>query len=338
MSAYRSSKRPPHIVFLVDTSPFLYTNNTLDDSSVTSLQAMILRILLYYVDMVDDRTTWGFRFFNTNSASITMSNRRFLPVSSQSIQDFLKELFIKVDQERAKPPTTNDTDSCYSNLKQTLMQTLAEFRWKDIDLLGASPRSQSIPNSTKSVTIKNYMYVVSHRPHTMDDLQHYMGESTAMVDKHRVLTCIQKIADDLKRWLWDDYANHQISINWIDREDTKTHKEVDLLIQTGFGSIMQMFGGHLITETMLKQDYAYWGLSFGTVFDHYRSLSMDATPELKLPILPDPKGKKLISNDKSNNSNNQIDTPIWSGPLISKTTNEDHLQTQINTKTQPQTY
>lgn len=267
MSAYRSNKRPPHIVFLVDTLPFL-PPNTLDESSVSNLQAMIVRILLYYVDMVDDRITWGFRFFNTNSASITMSNRRFLPVSSSSIDDFVKELHAKVDLERNKLATTTpsslmdqqqqqrsihkktihhnkaSTDSCFSNLKQTLMQTLAEFQWKDIDLLGASPRSQRIRNSAKSgphhqhdqpLPVHNYMYVISHRPHTVADLQYYMDRRhdrnsvqtrlTLELDKVDALACIQKMADELKRWLWDDYANHQISINWIDRENTKVHQQ-----------------------------------------------------------------------------------------------------------------
>jgi hypothetical protein len=217
--------------------------------------------------MVDDRITWGFRFFNTNSASITMSNRRFLPVSSHSIDDFVKELHAKVDLERSKlAPTTPSsplmdqqqqlsihkktihhnkasTDSCFSNLKQTLMQTLAEFQWKDIDLLGASPRSQRIRNSAKSgphhhhhlhdqpVAVNNYMYVISHRPHTVADLKYYMDRRhdrksvqtrlTLEHDKMDALACIQKMADELKRWLWDDYANHQISINWIDQENTK---------------------------------------------------------------------------------------------------------------------
>lgn len=91
---------------------------------------------------------------------------------------------------------------------------------------------------------------------------------------------------------------------------------MDLLIQTGFESIMHMFGGHLITEHMLKCDFDYWGLSFGTVFNHYRSLHMNAVPQLKLPMKPDLQGKKLISTDEATDN---FDTPLWCGPFISKT-------------------
>ncbi|KAI8077673.1 uncharacterized protein BX664DRAFT_362469 [Halteromyces radiatus] len=375
MSVYRSSKRPPHIVFLVDTLPFIHLECKTDEETFASIQAIILRILLYYVDNVDDRITWGFRFFNTNSTSITMSNRRFHPVSTQSIQEFVKELGTKVHHDRFKTaadkdmmatvkvdPTNNNNDSCFSNLKQTLMQTLAEFQWKDIDLLGASPRSQRIRNSAKGstsshhvrrdqpVVLNNYMYVISHRPHTLSDLRHYIEghhtkksiqtKLTPQGDIMDAFHSIQQMADELKRWLWDDYANHQISINWIDRESWTTQKEIDRFIQQGFESIMEMFGGHLIQEPMLQYDYDYFGLSFATVFDHYRCRHMDAPPQLKLSMTHLQQQKKL-TNVPENIS--KLDTPVWSGPLISNLEKLEQCQIhayrmnrqKLNHKTQP---
>ncbi|ORZ15210.1 hypothetical protein BCR42DRAFT_416627 [Absidia repens] len=358
MSGTRLSKRPPHIVFLVDTLPFVEAT-TLDESAIASLQALVVRILLYYVDAVDDRITWGFRFFNTNSTSITMSNRRFYPISTHSIHDFVKELRAKVDHERIKAATTaqgngdqsiinksnGTSDSCFSNLKETLMQTLTDFQWKDIDLLGASPRSQRVRNSTKTggghhrrhqpVVLNNYMYILSHRPHTLSGLHHYMEGhhvkktiQTKLTSQGELIDAydtMQKMADELKRWIWDGYATNQISINWIDKASSRAPKEMDTFIRTGFDAIMQMFGGHLIDESLLEYDYEHFGLSFGTLFNHYRNKLMDPVPELKLPMVRCQQGKKMVPHD-DNNDNKKADSPDWSGHLISRVNRQDCFQ------------
>ncbi|CAO3639638.1 unnamed protein product [Cunninghamella echinulata] len=61
MSVYRQSKRPPHVVFLVDIQPLIHLSHV-DTHSLEYIQTLILRILLYYVENVDNRITWGYRF------------------------------------------------------------------------------------------------------------------------------------------------------------------------------------------------------------------------------------------------------------------------------------
>ncbi|CAO3593177.1 unnamed protein product [Absidia cylindrospora] len=224
------------------------------------------------------------------------------------------------------------------------MQTLTDFQWKDIDLLGASPRSQRVRNSTKAggghhrrhqpVALNNYMYILSHRPHTLSGLHHYMEGHHIKKTIQTKLTCqgemidaydtMQKMADELKRWIWDGYATNQISINWIDKASSKTPKEMDTFICSGFDAIMQMFGGHLINESLLEYDYEHFGLSFGTLFNHYRNKLMDPVPELKLPMVRCQQGKKLEPPD--DNNDNKTDTPTWSGHLISRVNRQDCFQ------------
>ncbi|KAI9305947.1 hypothetical protein BJ944DRAFT_239195 [Cunninghamella echinulata] len=359
MSVYRQSKRPPHVVFLVDIQPLVHLKHV-DTHSLENIQTLILRILLYYVESVDDRITWGYRFFNSLSTSITMSNRRFHPVSTTSLKDFVNELYLKVTHERSKLhktkilpaelphnpienedredqgqeeeeikiqnniTLTKEMDPCFVNLKQALMQTLAEFQWKDIDLLGASPRSQRIRNSTikggsrrnEPLLINNYLYVISHRPKSFTDLNHYIyGQHEKPPNqKHDellgIFDRIDYMASELKRWLWEDFANQHISINWMDCNDNDTSDATSNYIQKGLNSVMQMFGGCLIPETMLKIDYSHYGLSFATLFEHYRYQYMDSNPTLNLS-----KPTKKRSSSSSSDIEN-LDVPIWAGDIL----------------------
>ncbi|CAO3639642.1 unnamed protein product [Cunninghamella echinulata] len=214
-------------------------------------------------------------------------------------------------------------DPCFVNLKQALMQTLAEFQWKDIDLLGASPRSQRIRNSTikggsrrnEPLLINNYLYIISHRPKSFTDLNHYIygqHEKSPNQKYNELLGIFDRIdymAGELKRWLWEDFANQHISINWMDSDDNNTIDATSNYIQKGFNSVMQMFGGCLIPETMLKIDYSRYGLSFATLFEHYRYQYMDANPTLNLSK---PTKKEASSSSDIDNS----DIPIWIGDIL----------------------
>lgn len=113
---------------------------------------------------------------------------------------------------------------------------------------------------------------------------------------------------------------------------------MDTFIQTGFDAIMQMFGGYVISETLLEYDYEHFGLSFGTLFEHYRKKLMDPVPELKLPMVRHQQGKKQTPLEENSNNNNKIDTLAWSGHLVSKTkpqgknSSDDHYYGFISTK------
>ncbi|CAO3635523.1 unnamed protein product [Cunninghamella blakesleeana] len=345
MSVYKQNKRPPHVVFLVDIQPLIYLNHV-DTQSLESIQTLILRILLYYVESVDSRITWGYQLFNSISTSITMSNRRFHPMSTTSINDFVNELYLEVTHEDSKlhktkamvPTATTVTttdleedmkkkenmDPSFVILKQALMQTLAEFQWKDIDLLGASPRSQRIRDSTikggtrsnDSIPINHYLYIISHRPKSFTDLNHYIygHHEKPPTPKHKELLGIfnhmEYMANELKRWLWEDFANQHISVHWVDRDDNDTVDVTSNYIQKGLNSVMQTFGGCLIPETMLKTDFSHYGISFASLFEHYRFQYMSPNPTLNLskPI------RGRISSSPSSMIN--LDVPVWAGDII----------------------
>ncbi|ORX58926.1 hypothetical protein DM01DRAFT_1209443 [Hesseltinella vesiculosa] len=312
MNVSRTSKRPPHVVFLVDTS--IFTNQNANNSfTIEDLQTMILRILLYYIDCVDDRMTWGYCLTNTcMDTAPTVNSRRFFQTTATALEDFVAQLDAMVPriQDPQPDPSTTPTQAplCarFTNLKRSLMQMLGEFQWKDIDHLGASPRGQrvrhgsSIKGMGPTLPIVNYIYVISRYPTSISDLKTFIYGQRARVIQTKLTARgalmdayddISHMANDLKRLLWDGCANQNLSINWINALDHQVSPfpseapEMTRLIQSGFSALMSMFGGHLIPGSLLRYDEdESFGLSFATMFDQYRLALMYDSPEFRWAV------------------------------------------------------
>ena len=82
-----NKRSAPHVIFLVNIA----------EPNVDTIQHLILNILLYFLDCVDKRTTWGYRFFNgsNNNAATTFvsttANQSFRSISVNTLETFKQD-------------------------------------------------------------------------------------------------------------------------------------------------------------------------------------------------------------------------------------------------------
>ncbi|KAJ8656835.1 hypothetical protein O0I10_007432 [Lichtheimia ornata] len=260
----------PHVVFLIDVVQ-QYENG--HDATVRWIQGMVLRILLYFLDSVDKRTTWGYRFFNSKTRSIAMTNQSFHPISTKTVHEFANEFSKRIKNEH--DPSSKAVDAPFTVVTRSLVQALAEFHWSDIDLSSESPRRQwsnsAASRGMQKIDIKNYTYLLTPAPHSLEALQRYMpshstinsNEDTDVNDQ--LAQWLQLMHSELRKWLWEDYANHRISLSWVDTGSFIGNSE-ELLLCNGLGSILRPFGGTHIRSSMLMSHFGSYGVSFSEVF------------------------------------------------------------------------
>lgn len=216
-----NKRSAPHVVFLIDVVQ-QYENG--HDATVRWIQGMVLRILLYFLDSVDKRTTWGYRFFNSKTRSIAMTNQSFQPISTKTVHEFANEYSKRIKNEH--DPNLKAVDAPFTVVTRSLVQALAEFHWSDIDLSSESPRRQwsqsAASRGMQKIDIKNYTYLMSPAPHSLEALQQYMPSYSTINNNQetdvndQLAQWLQLMHSELRKWLWEDYANHRISLSWID--------------------------------------------------------------------------------------------------------------------------
>lgn len=197
-------RSPPHIVFIVDLL-----------QPAEQIQLLVARILLYFIKRFDRRATWGYRFFRSDRSSINMKAYPFHPINQKSVSQFTSDLreatlYGNLAQESTGKPT-------FSNVKDTLIQSLAEFRWKANDLMAETPsRFEPLGGPLPdTIDVKNFTYLITPIPHTFEELHVYTGRPSKDRNINSVAD-LQFIRDNLYKWLWDDFMESRISLSIID--------------------------------------------------------------------------------------------------------------------------
>ncbi|KAI9318958.1 hypothetical protein BX666DRAFT_1408315 [Dichotomocladium elegans] len=334
MSQLQPSKRSaPHVVFLID---IVQDYSDGQEATVRWIQHMILRILLFFLDSVDKRTTWGYRFFSSNTCSIAMSNQSFRSISNSSIQafreDFVNRIASSNNNTTSNGPSSQPTaeEAPFAVVNRNLVQTLAEFHWSDIDLASESPRRQQQQqqqwNRTHTMDVKNFTYLVTRAPHNVPALRTYLPPEMTLDDSlpllDQVAQGLKKMHAELRKWLWEDYVYHRISLTWIDTGSFDTSSANDdtnaqeTWICNGISSILRPFGGCHLNAAMLTEEYARFGLSFGAIFRECTQTKVEMTADTVTPMTAD----ELVISSK-------YPSPVWIGTLIPHS--DDHPPMQV---------
>ncbi|KAI7869108.1 hypothetical protein BDF14DRAFT_376648 [Spinellus fusiger] len=280
-----------HVVFLIDTH-----EQTL---ALWKIKHIILQILLYFFASVDKDTTWGFRFFNSQSAVVDVIKHPFYPITDESIELFVAHYSQQINKE-SKRHTLNSTsarrNTPYAVLKETLMQLLAEFQWSNTDSYSSYVSTRRTPKSgcfvsgksCQGVTIINHVYLLTDCPETHEKMLHFVGHSlppsitttTEEMQQTKTLAkAVQFMAYDMQKSLWENYVKRQISLNWINTSPTaatlEETKGVQRKIALGLSRFLDLFGGHLFPHYLALIHHAKYGYSFTSIFDAYYSSQME---------------------------------------------------------------
>ncbi|RUS28859.1 hypothetical protein BC938DRAFT_481351 [Jimgerdemannia flammicorona] len=231
----------------------------------------------------------------------------------------------------------------FTNLKTFLVQILSDFQWNHIDVSYAispgktrrTPRASSKASSKVPVTVKNHLYVLTPAPHSHSELASYVdGKSglqtflTLEGERMEVLHLLDRVREGmLAKGLWDGYVDQRISINWVDTAVSAVQhqqqqairssgqKDIDQFIQSHLAPILHVFGGSLIPYEVLTKDLARHGVSFSSVFHHYRAKAIDTTIGIKMRARF--KGTKRASGE-ANETEREVEAerPAWRGGLV----------------------
>jgi hypothetical protein len=255
-------RSPPHVVFLVDTQ--LAENSDISyEQQAIDIRFGILRVLLYFYTCIDRRMTWGYQFFDSENSSSTLRLQNHFQELSISALDaffnaFTSELEISVSKQRNKISNTLDDESPFARLKQALAQALSDFQWNDIDIgyLASPGRLRRTPRSMRQMKngpleTRNHIYVISAIPQTYSDLMWYFhGRSETAVqthltregDKMKIVKLMDNAAIEMRKTLWDGFADHRIALNWMDLrphqiEDLSGEDEVSVQMYISIASV-----------------------------------------------------------------------------------------------------
>ncbi|KAI8138610.1 hypothetical protein BJV82DRAFT_290047 [Fennellomyces sp. T-0311] len=282
-----TKRSAPHVIFLVNVV----------EPDADAIQHLILNILLYFLDCVDKRTTWGYRFFSSAATSISTTNQPFRPISVDTLEKFKEEL---VAQEQPR----DDSDSQvapFDTVKRALIQTIAEFHWSDADLSSESPRRQQ-PRKPSAIDVKNFVYLVTPVPQTREHCNRFVQAKADQSIPHN----LRFMHNELRRWLWEDYIENRISLSWIDTFDgVPDDIQESISICSGVNAVLRPFGGCCIRSSKLTADYTSYGMSFASMFHNWCARTIKVVSEdAALPRTDE----ELLSN--------QSPKACWTGRLI----------------------
>ncbi|KAI9274749.1 hypothetical protein BDA99DRAFT_556145 [Phascolomyces articulosus] len=295
MNNNNNKRSAPHVIFLVNSS----------EPNVDTIQQLILNILLYFLDCIDKRTTWGYRFFHGGSLHgdatatpfiSTTANQPFRPISMQAMETF-KQDFLKQQQRQVHEEESIDAndDKCHSTatfssctfeiIKRTLIQSIAEFHWSDADLASESPRRRHSSRKPTQVDVKNFIYLLTPLPQTVSQWNDFMI-SSQKVDKDEnegndvIAKRLRIVHAELRRWLWDDYIENRISLSWIDTLNFISDNEQEAKsIYHGINTVLRPFGGGYTQISKLTADDHSYGNSFASMFHSLNARTIKVVPE-----------------------------------------------------------
>lgn len=248
---------PTKIAFLIDEQSIITSKVQLDH-----LKLSIMRILLFYRSR-QQQILWGYRFFSTQTRYTTNSIRHFYTMD--------KDSFIHIDTEyqkrNADRPDTTVTGTPIMRIKQVLKEAIGDFQWENTDLCTTDP-------------VKNYIFLLTACPSDGNDMHRFFVKSVDEEDVRKTQSTIasfeisqhfQQVKEELTTTLLQSYKQHHISLNVIDTDYKFLHNNpraqlMDRLIQQGFISCFEQFGGTYILYQKLIRKNDIYGHSFFSEF------------------------------------------------------------------------
>ncbi|KAI9495358.1 hypothetical protein BDB00DRAFT_244546 [Zychaea mexicana] len=296
-----NKRSAPHVIFLVNVV----------EPDIETIQHSILNILLYFLDCVDKRTTWGYRFFTSSSAaSISTANQPFRPISVSALEKFKQEL---LQQQHVTTTTTTDAAAVvapFEIIKRVLIQSIAEFHWTDSNLSSESPRRQQQPQRKQSVVdVKNFIYLVTPLPQTYTNWEEnkyiptapIASPSSSSLPSSGIALGLRFMHTEFRRSLWDSYIENRISLSWV---DTSTHLSDDVqeaeALYNGMNAVLRPFGGSYMRASNLTADYNSYGVSFASMFHNWNARTIRVVS--KEAAIPRTDEELLQSNNNDNNA------------------------------------
>ncbi|KAG2218259.1 hypothetical protein INT45_006260 [Circinella minor] len=281
-----NKRSAPHVIFLVN----------IVEPNVDTIQHLILNILLYFLDCIDKRTTWGYRFFNgsNNNAATTFisttTNQSFRSISVNTLETFKQDY---LNQQQRQQQCGDNIDSVCSStfeiIKRTLIQSIAEFHWTNSDLSSESPRRQQQQSLRKQsqIDVKNFIYLVTPMPQTCSSWNDFVASSistqtllSSSSKENDIAKSLRLVHTELRRWLWDDYIENRISLSWIDTSSYLSDDDQEAKsIYHGINNVLRPFGGGYTRVSNLTADYNSYGGSFASIFHHLNARTIKVVSE-----------------------------------------------------------
>ncbi|RUP43852.1 hypothetical protein BC936DRAFT_136635, partial [Jimgerdemannia flammicorona] len=286
-----------------------------------------------------------YQFFNPNGHTNLCHRADFHDLCLDALTSFTAVLRSELEASQVHTAVVPafSANPPFTNLKTFLVQILSDFQWNHIDVSYAispgktrrTPRASSKASSKVPVTVKNHLYVLTPAPHSHSELASYVdGKSglqtflTLEGERMEVLHLLDRVREGmLAKGLWDGYVDQRISINWVDTAVSAVQhqqqqairssgqKDIDQFIQSHLAPILHVFGGSLIPYEVLTKDLARHGVSFSSVFHHYRAKAIDTTIGIKMRARI--KGTKRASGE-ANETEREVEAerPAWRGGLV----------------------
>ncbi|KAJ3177427.1 hypothetical protein HDU87_004446 [Geranomyces variabilis] len=179
-----AKRATPNVMFIIDTGACLGTDEVQDECSraavETTVKSAVLRILLYFFIHVDVRFTWSYQLLAFDSASTFQASksisRHLQDFNPVVLEEFAKELRQALGASGSAASERTSSTPPIKRLSAVLKKAASTFQWSWCSRSGVMPSPARMSEQLSApVKLRNYLYILSPAPHTIEELMRYTG-------------------------------------------------------------------------------------------------------------------------------------------------------------------
>ncbi|KAI8588755.1 hypothetical protein BDZ88DRAFT_173556 [Geranomyces variabilis] len=307
-----AQRATPNVMFIIDTGACLSGDELQDERSraavETTVKSTVLRILLYFFIHVDVRFTWSYQLLAFDSASTFQASqsvsRHLQDFDLAALEEFAQELRQALGMSNSAASERTSSTPPIKRLSAVLKKAASTFQWSWCSRSGVMPSPARVSQQLSApVKLRNYLYIISPAPQTIQQLLRYTGVAGAGAAddlkanasvllpslKEPLATSLAVCRKELLgAGLWNLFIEKRASISWValplptpSESLSERCTEQSFAIETGISTILAAYGGAMIRSGPLLAISA--PVPFALYFRTFRKKVLD--PKLGVALL-----------------------------------------------------